>query len=124
MKNFRRTVFTAVSSLALAAAVCAIPQQAPSANPDSTRQQSDAQAQSASGKITAFDKTSVTINVTSPSTGPGQHFAQQMPAAKNMTFQIDKNTTVEGKLKVDSNADVTYRQSGGTNVAISIHVTP
>jgi ABC-type glycerol-3-phosphate transport system substrate-binding protein len=122
--NVRRIAFTAISSLALAAAVCAAPQQTPSASPDSTKRQSETPAQSAAGKITAFDKTSVTINVTSPSTGPGQHFAQAMPAAKSMTFHIDKNTTVDGTLKVDSNAEVTYRQSNGSNLAISIRVTP
>jgi hypothetical protein len=40
-----------------------------------------------------------------------------------MTFQIDKNTTVDGKLKVGANADVTYRQDGGSNIAISVHVS-
>ena len=30
-----------------------------------------------------------------------------------MTFQIDKNTTVDGKLKVGANADVTYREDSG-----------
>jgi Cu/Ag efflux protein CusF len=45
-------------------------------------------------------------------------------AATTMSFTIDKNTTVEGKLKVGSNADVTYRQDNGANVAISVHVTP
>jgi hypothetical protein len=40
-----------------------------------------------------------------------------------MTFAIDKNTTVDGKLKVGSTADVTYRQDNGVNVAISIHVS-
>jgi hypothetical protein len=41
-----------------------------------------------------------------------------------MTFVIDKNTTIEGKLKVNANAEVTYREDGGNNVAISVHVTP
>ena len=41
-----------------------------------------------------------------------------------MAFTIDKNTTVDGKLKVGSSADVTYRQDNGTNIAISVHVTP
>jgi hypothetical protein len=40
-----------------------------------------------------------------------------------MTFHIDNNTTVEGKLKVDANADVTYREDHGSNVAISVRVT-
>jgi hypothetical protein len=41
-----------------------------------------------------------------------------------MAFTIDKNTTVDGKLKVGSSADVTYRSDNGANVAISVHVTP
>jgi hypothetical protein len=41
-----------------------------------------------------------------------------------MSFVTDKNTTVEGKLKVGSAADVTYRQDNGANVAISVHVAP
>jgi hypothetical protein len=43
---------------------------------------------------------------------------------KTMTFQLDKNTTIEGSLKVGANADVTYRQEKGANIAISVHVTP
>jgi len=31
-----------------------------------------------------------------------------------MTFQIDKNTTVDGKLKVGANADVTYAKRAAT----------
>jgi len=42
---------------------------------------------------------------------------------KTMSFQIDKNTTVDGQLKVGANADVTYRQDGGNNIAISVHVS-
>jgi hypothetical protein len=41
-----------------------------------------------------------------------------------MTFLIDKNTAVEGSLKVNANADVTYREESGNNVAISVRVTP
>jgi hypothetical protein len=41
-----------------------------------------------------------------------------------MTFLIDKNTTVEGNLKVNANADVTYREESGSNVAISVRITP
>ena len=39
-----------------------------------------------------------------------------------MKFFIDKNTAIEGKLKVNANADVTYRQDGGKNIAVSVHV--
>jgi len=41
-----------------------------------------------------------------------------------MTFMIDKNTTLEGKLKVNANAEVTYREDNGKNIAISVKVTP
>jgi hypothetical protein len=41
-----------------------------------------------------------------------------------MSFTIDQNTTIEGKMKVGANADVTYRQDNGANIAISVRVTP
>ena len=48
---------------------------------------------------------------------------QQEPGTpKTMTFLLDKNTTIEGSLRVGANADVTYRQEKGSNVAISVHV--
>ena len=41
-----------------------------------------------------------------------------------MTFLIDKNTTVEGNLKVNANAAVTNREESGSNVAIiSVRIT-
>ena len=39
-----------------------------------------------------------------------------------MIFLINQNTTVDGKLKVGANADVTYREDNGNNVAISVRV--
>jgi hypothetical protein len=40
-----------------------------------------------------------------------------------MIFLNDENTTVGGKLNVGANADVTYRQKDGNNVAVSVQVT-
>jgi len=40
-----------------------------------------------------------------------------------MKFVMDKNTTVDGKLQVGANADVTYREDSGKNLAISVRVT-
>jgi hypothetical protein len=53
------------------------------------------------------------------------HLGQQLQetSQKSMTFQIDKNTTVDGKLQVGANADVTYREDGGKFVAISVRVS-
>ena len=47
----------------------------------------------------------------------------QEPTQRSMTFQIDKNTTVDGKLQVGANADVTYREDAGKLVAISVRVS-
>ncbi len=45
-------------------------------------------------------------------------------AGAAMTFLIDKNTTVEGNLKVNANAAVTNREESGSNVAIiSVRIT-
>ncbi len=51
----------------------------------------------------------------------GQQLQDSSP--KTMTFQIDKNTTVDGKLQVGANADVTYREDGGKLMAISVRVS-
>jgi hypothetical protein len=47
----------------------------------------------------------------------------QETSQKSMTFQIDKNTTVDGKMQVGANADVTYREDGGKFTAISVHIS-
>src|SRR5215475_3721258 len=57
--------------------------------------------QSVSGKIASVEKSSFTLTVAekpsvSSSGGP-----------KTMSFQVDQNTTIDGKLKVGANADVT-----------------
>jgi Cu/Ag efflux protein CusF len=88
-------------------------------------EQASAQTQSVSGKIASVDKTSFTLTLASTTRSAVMQDAQMPPSsAKTMSFTIDQNTTVEGKLKVGANADVTYRQDNGTNVAISVHVAP
>jgi curli biogenesis system outer membrane secretion channel CsgG len=124
MNHARRIVLTAVSCLGLAATVWANPVEMPKAKPVSTNQQTPAQPQSVSGKIASVEKDSFTLNVASSQTNAPGQTASQPTTAKTMTFVIDKNTTVDGTLKVDSNAEVTYRQDNGANVAISVRVTP
>jgi hypothetical protein len=113
-----RIVFSAIGSLALAGATLAVPanrtaQQDP--------QSQTAQTQSVSGKIASVDKTSFTLTVGSGTTNPGHQMMQTSP--RTMTFMIDKNTTVDGKLQVGANADVTYRSEGGNNIAVSVRVS-
>ena len=114
MNKVSRVVFSALTGFALVAALSVPPSNAGTPKQDPAQQQ--AQTQRVSGKISAFDKTSLTISVASAN-------ISLQGAPSSMTFAIDKNTTVDGKLKVGSTADVTYRQDNGVNVAISIHVS-
>jgi hypothetical protein len=120
MKFDKRLIFSSLASLILATAVCAIPS---STRPNATHEQTAAEAQSVSGKIASVGKSSFTLTLASNSASqPGNQFQEATP--KTMRFMIDKNTTVDGTLKVGSDADVTYREDGGHLVAISVRVTP
>lgn len=110
--NPRRIGIATLASLMLVAALWAMP---PATQSTATAQQTQAAPLSVSGKITAVAKDSFTLSV-------AQQLAQQDPKPKTMTFVIDKNTTIEGKLQVNANAEVTYREESGRNIAISVHV--
>ena len=84
-------------------------------------QQDAPQAQSVSGMIASVGRNSFTLNVGPSAAAHGQQMQQTSP--KSMIFLINQNTTVDGKLKVGANADVTYREDNGNNVAISVRVT-
>lgn len=120
MKNMHRIVFATLASFILVASILAIP-PANNAQPTATAQTPASQL-TASGKITAIGKDSFTLAVAGGQASASQQLAQEAPKPKSMTFHIDKNTTIEGKLKVDANAEVTYREEGGKNIAISVHV--
>lgn len=122
MKNVWRFGLSSLAGLVLVGGALALPpaQSAQSQEPS----QSAAQTQSVSGKIASVDRNSFTLTVGSGIEQSAQDPNASAKSGRTMTFQIDKNTTVEGTLKVGSNADVTYRADNGSNVAISVHVTP
>jgi|HubBroStandDraft_6_1064221.scaffolds.fasta_scaffold82448_2 Cu/Ag efflux protein CusF len=122
MKNVWRFGFSTLAGSVLVVGALALPP----ANTHQTqeRQQAAAQTQSVSGKIASVEKNSFTLTLSTASTSVSQDPQQPPSSAKTMSFTIDQNTTVEGKLKVGANADVTYRQDNGANVAISVHVAP
>ena len=122
MKNVGRVLFTTVAGLTLVVAVWAFsPPTTHEAALLSLSSNSNApQEQSVSGKIASVEKTSFTLTVGQSQT---QNLQQDPSTPKTMTFMIDKNTTIDGSLKVGANADVTYRQEKGSNVAISVRVT-
>jgi hypothetical protein len=123
MKNVSRIALSVLALLFFASALGILPTSANSRS-EKQGQQPSAQAQTVSGKIASVDKSSFTLNVNSGTNNKGQHVtASETSAPKTMTFQIDKNTTVDGQLQVGASADVTYRQDGGNNVAISVHVS-
>jgi len=120
MRNVGRVFFSTLVTLALAVAVWSLPATTThgTAILGLSNNQAAPQEQSVSGKIASVGKNSFTLTV-----GSEKQNLQQDPAIpRTMTFLLDKNTTIEGSLRVGANADVTYRQEKGANVAISVHV--
>lgn len=121
MKKELKLILSAMTSLIIIAVVSALPANHPSTTP--THAQTAAAAQSVSGKIAEVQKTSFTLSIGPSHTVSSVSQESQAPTQKSMTFQIDKNTTVDGKLKVGASADVTYRDDGGNLVAINVRVS-
>ena len=121
MKNAWRFGFTTLAGTVLVTGALALPPANTHQTPQD--QQAAAQTQSVSGKIASVDQHSFSLTVGS-GTSVSQDAQKRAAAPSTMSFTVDKNTTVEGSLKVGSTADVTYRQDNGSNIAISVHVTP
>jgi len=121
MKNKTRILLATTFSLILVTAAMAIPPATQA--PPSGAPQAAAQTQSASGTISAVQKDSFTITL-APSKNMSAVSSAQQDTPKSMTFNVDKNTTIEGKLTVGASADVTYRDDNGSHVAIGVRVTP
>jgi hypothetical protein len=124
MTKQTRLALAGVFSLMFVVAVVAVPLTAHNSIPTSTVaiDQEAAQTQSVSGTISAVSKTNFVITVQPKASGAESVSKQDPP--KTMTFQIDNNTTVEGKLQVGSNAEVTYRDDrSGNHLAIGVKVT-
>ena len=121
MKKVVRIGLTCVGSFALALAVWALTPASSNvlASETSAQAQTPSAPQSISGKIASVEKSSFTLTVG----GQANVSTSDPQAAKSMTFQVDQNTTIDGKLKVGANADVTYRSEGGNNIAISVRVS-
>jgi hypothetical protein len=121
MKKELKIIWAAMASLILVAVVCALPVTLP--NSTATLEQTPMPTQSVSGQIAEVQKTSFTLSVGPSHTMSNLGQQLQETSQRSMTFQIDKNTTVDGKLQVGANAEVTYREDGGKLVAISVRVS-
>jgi len=125
MKNISRVALSVLAFVFFVSMVGVFPTRANdrTANQAGKEQQAP-QAQTVSGKIASVDKSSFTLTVSSSTTSSKhQMTATEAAGAKTMQFQVDKNTTIDGQMQVGANADVTYRQEGGNNIAISVHVS-
>jgi hypothetical protein len=122
MKRELKIIWAAMASLILVAVVCALPPTLPNTTP-TMNEQTAAPTQSVSGQIAEVQKASFTLSIGPNHTKSNLGQYLQETAQRSMTFQIDKNTTVDGKLQVGANADVTYREDGGKLVAISVRVS-
>lgn len=123
MKNTLRLTLATLAGAILVVAAWGLPRATTHGSaPALINEQTPAATQSVSGKIASVAKDSFTLTVAGSQTSAGQQLTQQQTEPKTMTFSIDKNTAIEGKLKVNANAEVTYREEGGKNIAVSVHV--
>jgi hypothetical protein len=120
MKKELKLILCAMMSLIVVAALCAMPVTLP--NTTTTHAQTTT-AQSISGKIAEVQKTSFTLVIGPSHTMSNMGQDLQEPNQRTMTFEIDKNTTVDGKMQVGAKADVTYREENGKWVAINVRVS-
>jgi len=119
MKKYLRIVVSALASVVLVGVLCVLPSSAQ--NNKTANAQAMAPPRSVSGKIASVAKTSFTLILASEKMAAQP---ETQSGAKSMTFQVDNNTTIDGKLQVGASADVTYREEAGNNIAISVRVTP
>ena len=126
MKKQTRLAMIGAVGLIFGAAVWAVPAPQNYSNSTSAAviEQDSPQTQSASGTISGVNKTNFVLTVQAVKGSRDQMVAQE-DTPKSMTFQVDNNTTIEGKLQIGSNADVTYRDDrSGNHIAIGVKVTP
>jgi len=130
VKNEIRLISAGALGLFLVAAVWAIPPAAHNFNSTSAAVTLQAVPQapltkSASGTISKIDDTSFTIAIPPSSSINSSGPSAQEDTPKSMTFLVDKNTVIDGKLVVGGNADVTYHDdASGNHVAVGVRVTP
>jgi hypothetical protein len=114
MKSQTSIIYLASIALVLVA-LCTTQFPATAASHSATMQV-NVETQAVSGKIASVEESSFTLSVGSQ----GQQLQEE--SGKTMTFQVDKNTTIDGKLQVGASADVTYRTENGNNIAVNVRV--
>ncbi len=130
MKTEGRLFLAGLLSLILISAVWAVPPaaQISNSNPVALDQQQPPNPppiKAANGTISKVEDASFTITLPPSRNANSMDQAAQQDTPVSMTFLVDKNTTIEGKLVIGSNADVTYHDDPtGNHVAVGVRVTP
>jgi hypothetical protein len=123
MKNQRRLAFflflDCVLSAALAIFSSVYARTSSPSPPSTTEGQTSDETQSVTGIIALVGKKSFTLTIEAA-------ISNRQPAQetnpKSMVFLMDKNTTIDGQLRVGARANVTYREEKGNAIAISVRV--
>lgn len=123
MNPVLRVSLSLVSGCFLLTAIFALPRPA-AANSPAASIQNEVQLQAVSGKIASARDGSFTLDVSRNAPAPTMGESFQRRQRNTMTFFVDNNTTVDGKIVAGSAADVTYRVDNGNNMAVSVHVSP
>lgn len=105
----------------LAGAALSTPPRAIGANAKQDREARDQAVglESLSGRITSINGNTFTVE----SERRRQTQNARTDPTSSMTFMLDQNTTVDGKLEIGANANVTFREENGNNIAVSVRVT-
>lgn len=109
-------------SVILAAGAWAWPAAATNGGATRAAIQSAEELQAISGRIASARERAFTIVVSNDVPTAGQSFQERR--RHNMTFLMDSNTTVDGKLVVGAPAQVAFRVDNGNNIAVTVHVEP
>jgi hypothetical protein len=87
--------------------------------PSTTEGQTSDETQSVTGIIASVGKKSFTLTIEAA-------ISNRQPAQetnpKSMVFSMDKNTTIDGQLRVGARANVTYREEKGNAIAINVRI--
>jgi hypothetical protein len=113
--------FVLVPVLAILGSVAArtSPPSPPPTEVPAEEPQTSTEAQSVAGTIASVGKKSFTLTIASAISAKEQ---SQQTNPKTMIFLMDKNTTIDGQLRVGASVNVTYREDNGNNVAINVRV--
>jgi hypothetical protein len=107
-----------LSGLLLTGATLAMPPRAIATQPRQNRapDSETAQIKSVSGRITSIQGNTFTLE-------PQPRGETSNNQKSRITFTLDQATTVDGKLNIGADADVTFREQAGNKIAVSIRVT-